>query len=84
MAVSSPVEIHHGQKIDTAARLSVRQWCVDFQQADHALDEVNRRGLFAVEREAVFDSPAHYASADELRTSVKESIHKFAGCAVGK
>ena len=78
VAESSPVEIHHSGQVEVAGQLSVRQWCVDFQQADQALSEIAQRGLFAVERHAVFDSLTHYASADEMRTSVKESIEKFA------
>ena len=65
MAESSPIEIHQGGKIDVAGQLSVRQWCIDFQQADNALSEIAQRGLFAVERDAVFDSLTHYASAAE-------------------
>ncbi len=78
VAESSPMEVHQGGKIDVAGQLSVRQWCIDFQQADHALREIAQRGLFAVEREVVFDSLTHYASAAEMRTSLKESIDKFA------
>ncbi len=78
MSESSPVEIHQGGKIDVVGRLSVRQWCIDFQQADNALSEIAQRALFVVERDAVFDSLTHYASAAEMRTSLKESIDKFA------
>lgn len=78
VSVSSPIEIHQAGKIDVVGQLSVRQWCIDFQQADIALTEIVQRGLFAVEREAVFDSLTHYASAAELRTSFKDSIDKFA------
>ena len=58
--------------------MSVRQWCVDFQQADNALTEIAQRGLFAPERERVFDSLTHYPSVAEMRTSLKESIARFA------
>ncbi len=58
--------------------MSVRQWCVDFQEADKALTTIVERGLFAVEREDVFDSLTHYGSIAELRKSLKESIDKFA------
>ena len=78
VAESSPIEIHQGGKIDLAGDLSVRQWCTDYQQADIALTEIKQRGLFALERELIFDSLTHYASATELRTSLKESIDKFA------
>lgn len=75
---SSPIEIHRSGKIDLVGDLSVRQWCTDFQQADNALSEVVQRGLFAVEQEAVFDSLTYYTSAGEMRTSLRESIDKFA------
>lgn len=78
VAESSPIEIHQGGKIDLAGYLSVRQWCIDYQQADKALTEIAQRGLFAVEREGVFDSLTHYASVAEMRTSLKEAIDKFA------
>ena len=78
MAESSPIEIHQGGKIDLAGYLSVRQWCIDYQQADNALAEIVQRGLFAIERGSVFDSLTHYASVAEMRTSLRESIDKFA------
>jgi hypothetical protein len=65
---SLPIEIHQSGKIDLVGDLSVRQWCVDFQQADNALREVVQSGLFAVEQEAVFDSLTYYTSAGEMRT----------------
>ena len=75
---SSPIEIHQSGKIDRVGELSVRQWCTDFRQADNALSEVVERGLFAVEHESIFDSLTYYTSAAEMRTSLKESIDKFA------
>lgn len=75
---SSPIEIHQSGKIDLVGYLSVRQWCIDFQQADKALTEIVQRGLFAVQHKNVFDSLSYYASATEMRTSLKESIDKFA------
>jgi len=75
---SSPIEIHQSGQIDLVGYLSVRQWCIDFQQADNALTEIAQRGLFAVERERVLDSLTYYDSAAEMLTSVKESIDKFA------
>ena len=78
VAESSPIEIHHGRKIDLAGNLSVRQWCTDYEQADGALAESTQRGLFTVERESVFDSLNHYESVEEMRTALKESIDKFA------
>jgi ubiquinone/menaquinone biosynthesis C-methylase UbiE len=78
VAESSPIEIHQSGKIDLVDYLSVRQWCIDFQEADNALTEIAQRGLFAVEQERVFDSLTYYSSAVEMRTSLKESIDKFA------
>ena len=75
---SLPIEIHQRRKIDLVGNLSVRQWSVDFQQADNALAEIVQRNLFVVERERVFDSLTYYASAAEMLTSEKESIEKFA------
>jgi ubiquinone/menaquinone biosynthesis C-methylase UbiE len=75
---SSPIEIHESGRIDLVGYLSVRQWCIDFQQADNALIEIAQRGLFAVEHEGMFDSFTYYGSAAEMRTSLKESIDKFA------
>lgn len=75
---SSPIEIHQNGRIDRVGYLSVRQWCIDFQQADNALTEIAQRGLFAVEQEGVFDSLTYYASAAEMRTSLNDSIAKFA------
>ena len=75
---SSHVEIHQGGKLDVAGSFTVRQWCIDYEQADEALTEVIQRGLFAVEREGIFDSLTHYDSVAEMRTSLKESIDKFA------
>ena len=56
----------------------VRQWCADYQQADNALAEITQRGLFAIERESVFDSLTHYDSVEEMRKALKEAIDKFA------
>jgi len=78
VAESSPIEIHQGGKIDLAGNLSVRQWCTDYEQADSALTEITQRGLFVIERESVFDSLTHYDSVEEMRTSLKEAIDKFA------
>jgi len=78
VAESSPIEIHQSGRIDLVGHLSVRQWCIDFREADKALTEITQLGLFAVEQESVFDSLTYYASAEELGTSVRESIEKFA------
>lgn len=75
---SSPIEIHQSGRIDLVGYLSVRQWCIDFQQADNALTEIAQRGLFVVEHKIVFDSLTYYDSAAEMGTSLKESIDKFA------
>jgi hypothetical protein len=77
-AESSPIQIHQGGKIDLAGNLSVPQWCTDYQQADIALAEIARRGLFAVERESRFDSITYYDSAAELCTEQTEAIDKYA------
>jgi hypothetical protein len=82
VAESSRIEVHQGgqeqqPKIDLVGYLSVRQWCTDFQQADKALAEIAQRGLFAVEREDVFDSLIYYDSAAEMRTDLKEAIDYF-------
>lgn len=77
-AESSPIEVHQGGKIDLAGDLSVPQWCTDYQQADIALAEIARRGLFAVERESLFDSISYYDSAAELRAEQTQAIDKYA------
>ena len=73
-----PIEIHQTGKVDPVGRLSVRQWCFEFEQADIALAEMIQRGMFTMERNALFDLPTHYASAAELGTDLKESIEIFA------
>jgi hypothetical protein len=74
----SPIEIHQAGKVDLVGLLSVRQWCFEFEQADIALAEIIQRGMFTVERNALFDLPTHYTSAAELGTDLKESIEIFA------
>ena len=78
--VDEPVsmELHRADKIDPVGSLSVRQWRIDYQQADSALAEIARRGLFVVERETVFDSLTHYTSVEEMRTEQINAIAKFA------
>ena len=78
VAEALPVEIHQSGKTDLTGYWSVRQWRMDYQQADNALAEITQRGLFAVESEGVFDSLTYYGSAAEMRTSLKEAIDKFA------
>jgi hypothetical protein len=78
VAEGTPIEIHQAGKIDLAGSLSVPQWCTDFEQADSALAEAMRRGLFAVERETVFDSTSYYDTAAELRTEQMEAVDKYA------
>ena len=78
VAEPSPIEIHQGDKIEPVGDLSVRQWCSDYQHADEALIETQRRGLFTVEREGIFNSLTYYDSAAEMRTDWKEAIDKFA------
>jgi len=78
VAEASPIEIHQGEKIEPVGDLSVRQWCSDYQHADEALTEIKQRGLFAVEREGLFDSLTYYDSVAEMRTDWKEVVDKFA------
>jgi len=74
----SSIEIHRNGNIDTAGHLEVRQWCIDFQQADSALNEVARRGLFSVEQKGIFNTLTYYDSAAEMSTAFKEEIDKYA------
>lgn len=74
----SSIEIHQAEKIDLVGLLSVRQWCFEFEQADIALAKITQRGMFIMERNALFDLPTHYASAAELGTELKESVEIFA------
>ena len=78
VAESSPMELHQGEKIDLVGSLSIRQWCLDYQQADDALAEIAQRGLFAVEDEAVFDSLTHYTSVEEMRMDQLNAVDKYA------
>jgi hypothetical protein len=74
----SSIEIRQAGKVDLVGLLSVRQWCFEFDQADIALAGVTQRGMFILERHAVFDLPTYYTSATELGTDLKESIEIFA------
>jgi hypothetical protein len=78
--VSEPslIEIHQAGNVDRVGLLSVRQWCFEFEQADIALAQIIQRGMFTVERNALFDLPTHYAAAAELGKDLKESIETFA------
>jgi hypothetical protein len=78
--VSEPsfIEIHHSGNIDLVGQLTVHQWCVDFEGADNALSEIVQRGLFTVEHKRMFDTLTYYDSAEEMGTSLKESIHIYA------
>jgi hypothetical protein len=78
VAEASPIEIYHGGKTHLAGLLDVREWCVDYQEADKALTEVVQRGLFAVERQGLFDSPTYYGSVPEMYASLKVSLDKYA------
>jgi len=78
VAEASPIEIHQGGKIELAGSLSVQQWCTDYEQADSALVEIVQRGLFAVERAAVFDSLSYYDTVAEMRAEQKEAVDKYA------
>lgn len=74
----SSIEIHQNGKNDLVGHLEVRQWSVDFQQADNALVEIVQRGLYYLEQIDMFDTLTHYNSAAEMRTSFKEEIDKYA------
>ena len=54
IAEHSSIEIHRNGKIDLAGQLEVSQWCVDFAEADKALDETIQRGIFAIEQKGTF------------------------------
>jgi hypothetical protein len=77
VAEHSSVEIHQNGKIDLVGQLEVIQWCVDFEEADKALGEIIRRGVFTVEEKSNFDTLTYYDSAAEMGTALKESIHKY-------
>ena len=74
----SPIEIYQNGNIDLVGHLLVHQWCIDFQQADSALNEIIRHGLFTVEQKGMFDTLTYYDSAAEMGTALKESIDKYA------
>lgn len=74
----SSIEIHLNGTIDRVGPLEVRQWCIDFQQADNALDETISRGLLSVEQKELFDTLTYYDSAAEMRSSFREEIDKYA------
>jgi hypothetical protein len=77
VAEHSSIEIHRNGKTDLVGHLKVHQWCVDFEEADKALAESIRRGVFAVEQKGMFDTLTYYDSPEEMGTDLKESIHKF-------
>ena len=74
----SSIEIHQAGKVDLVGQLSVRQWCFEFEQADLALAEITQRGMFIMERKALFDLPTYYESTAELGADLKESVEIFA------
>ena len=78
VAVSPRVEINEAGKIHLAGYLSVHQWFTDFLQADNALEEIIRRGLFSIEQEEIFDVPIHYASVEEMQTELMKELDYFA------
>ena len=77
VAEHSAIEIHQNGIIDLVGHLEVHQWCIDFELADEALDEIIRRGVFTVEQKGNFDTLTYYDSATEMETALKESIHKY-------
>ena len=42
-----------------------------------ALAEIVKRGMFTIERKGLFDTLTYYDSAEEMGTSLKESIQKY-------
>ncbi len=72
------VEIRRNGAVEPVGELSVHQWTMDFQKADEALAEITGRGVFVVEDEGLFDSSTYYGSAAEMRTALRESVHRFA------
>lgn len=78
VAEHSSIEIHRNEKPNLVGKLEVRQWCVDFEQADNALIEIIQRGMYNVEQKSMFDTLTYYDSAKEMGTSLKESILKYA------
>lgn len=77
VAEHSSVEIHQNGKIDIVGQLEVHQWCVDFQEADKALEEIIKRGIFMVEQKGMFETLTYYDSATEMGTAFKQSILKY-------
>jgi len=77
VAEHSSVEIHQNENIHLVGQLEVSQWCVDFQEADKALDEIIQRGIFTVEQRGMFKTLTYYDSATEMGTALKQSIHKY-------
>lgn len=77
VAEHSSVEIHQNGKIDLVGQLEVSQWCIDFHEADKALDEIIQRGIFTVEQKGTFDTLTYYDSASEMGTALNESILKY-------
>ena len=77
VAEHSSIEKHQNGKIDLVGHLKVHQWCVDFEQADEALNEIVQNGKFTVEQKSLFDTLTYYDSAAEMGTSLKESIQKY-------
>lgn len=78
MSEPSSIEIRQNGRIDRVGDLEVRQWQIDFQQADDALAKIVQRCLFAIEQKGEFDTLTYYDSAVEMGTAFKESIHKYA------
>jgi len=77
VAEHSSIEIHQNGKIDLVGQMEVSQWCVDFQEADKALDKIIQKGIFTVEQKGMFDTLTYYDSAEEMGTALKESILKY-------
>ena len=77
VAEYSSIEIHKNGEIDLVGHLKIHQWCVDFQEADKALEKIIKRGMYTVEQKSLYDTLTYYDSATEMGTALKESIHKY-------
>lgn len=77
VAEHSSIEINQNGIFDLVGYLQVHQWCIDFQEADKALDEIVQRRIFTIEQKGMFDTLTYYDSAAEMGTALKQSIHKY-------
>jgi len=73
----SSIELHQNGKVDLVGHLKVHQWCIDFAEADKALEEIIRHGTFTVEQKEMFDTLTYYDSATQMGMALKQSILKY-------